>query len=278
MIARLRFTKMHGAGNDFVVIDRRTAQDELPRETIARIADRHTGVGFDQLLALERPTREDCVARYRIWNHDGSPALQCGNGVRCLVAWLARERAIDDRTVRLEGPAGIVEARFEADGTVAVAMGVPRFEPAAVPFDAEADTPVHELEAAGRRVAIGVASIGNPHAVVVVDDVDDAPVAELGPALESHPRFPERVNVGFAEVRSRGAIRLRVYERGAGETLACGSGACAAVAVLRRRDALDARVAVTLPGGTLAIEWPGGDAPLWMSGPAAFVFEGEWIP
>ena len=278
MSARLRFTKMHGAGNDFVVLDRRANPEDIPRETIARIADRHTGVGFDQLLTLERATREDCVARYRIWNSDGSPALQCGNGVRCLVAWLARERAIDDRTVRLEGPAGVVSARIDASGTVAVEMGVPRFAPSAVPFEARADAAVHELEAAGRTVAIGVASLGNPHAVLVVDDLDAAPVATLGPAIESHTRFPERANVGFAEIVSRGAIRLRVYERGAGETLACGSGACAAVAVLRRRDALDERVAVTLPGGTLAIEWPGGDAPLWMSGPAAFVFEGEWIP
>ncbi|HET9485051.1 MAG TPA: diaminopimelate epimerase [Xanthomonadales bacterium] len=278
MPAALRFTKMHGAGNDFVVLDRRTATHELSRETVVRMADRHTGVGFDQLLTLERATRPDCIARYRIWNSDGSAALQCGNGVRCLVAWLKRDGAIDDRETSLEGPAGVVAAQIAADGTVAVDMGVPRFAPAEVPFDAPEDAPVHRVEVAGREVALGVVSLGNPHAVIVVPDTDDAPVATLGPALESHPRFPERVNVGFAQVVTREAIRLRVHERGAGETRACGSGACAAVAVLRRRGALDSRVAVTLPGGTLAVEWPGEGRPLWLSGPAAFVFEGEWIP
>lgn len=277
-MAALRFTKMHGAGNDFVVLDRRTAEPELPRELVARMADRHRGVGFDQLLTVERPTRSDCVARYRIWNQDGSSALQCGNGVRCIVAWLKRDGAIDDREVRLEGPAGVVTARIGVDGSVAVEMGVPRFAPDEVPFVAAADAPFHVVAVDGRSVELGVASIGNPHAVVVVADTHTAPVATLGPALESHERFPERVNVGFAQVLTREAIRLRVYERGVGETLACGSGACAAVAVLRRRGALDARVAVTLPGGTLAIEWPGEGKPLWMSGPAAFVFEGEWIP
>lgn len=273
----LAFSKMHGAGNDFVVLDRRAAPEDLARDDVVRIAARRTGVGCDQVLTLERATREDCVARYRIWNRDGSPALQCGNGVRCLVAWLARDGAVDDRETRLEGPAGVVSARIDASGVVSVEMGVPRFEPAAVPFDAARDVPVHAVDVGGRMIELGVASIGNPHAVLVVADVDAAPVATLGPALESHPRFPERTNVGFAQVLSRESIRLRVHERGAGETLACGSGACAAVAVLRRRGALDSRVAVTLPGGTLAIEWPGEDEPLWMSGPAAFVFEGEWI-
>jgi len=272
----LRFSKMHGAGNDFIVLDRRTSQDELARDDIVRIAQRHTGVGCDQLLTLDRPTRDDCVARYRIWNCDGSAALQCGNGVRCLVAWLKRDGAIDDRTVKLEGPAGIVSARIAGHGAVSVEMGVPQFEPASVPFEAGGDASLHAIEADGRSVEIGVVSIGNPHAVLVVPDTDTAPVATLGPALESHVRFPERANIGFAQVLTREAIRLRVHERGAGETLACGSGACAAVAVLRRRGALDARVAVTLPGGTLVIEWPGEGQPLWMSGPAAFVFEGEW--
>ncbi|HVF34017.1 MAG TPA: diaminopimelate epimerase [Candidatus Saccharimonadia bacterium] len=273
----LSFSKMHGAGNDFVVLDRRAAQGELARDEVVRIAERRTGVGCDQLLTLERATREDCVARYRIWNRDGSAALQCGNGVRCLVAWLKRDGVVDDRVVKLEGPAGVVSARIAEDGSVSVEMGVPRFEPADIPFDAARDAPVHALDADGRAVEVGVVSIGNPHAVLVVSDTHTAPVATLGPAIESHPRFPERANVGFAQVLTREAIRLRVYERGAGETLACGSGACAAVAVLRRRGTLDARVAVTLPGGTLVIEWPGEGQPLWMSGPAAFVFEGEWI-
>jgi len=276
-MAGLAFTKMHGAGNDFVVLDRRAATEELSRELVQHLADRHTGVGFDQLLTLERPTRADALARYRIWNSDGSVALQCGNGVRCLVAWLARDGTIDDRQVKLEGPAGMVAARIDSDGIVAVEMGVPRFAPRDVPFEATEDAPIHLVDVDGRSIELGVVSIGNPHAVLTVSDTHTAPVATLGAALERHARFPERVNVGFAQVLSRDAIRLRVYERGVGETRACGSGACAAVAVLRRRGALDARVAVTLPGGTLVVEWPGGDATLWMSGPAAFVFEGEWI-
>ena len=273
----LRFSKMHGAGNDFVVLDRRSESEEPARELVARMADRHTGIGFDQLLTIERPTRPDCVARYRIWNSDGSVARQCGNGVRCLVAWLRRDGAIDDREVSLESPAGVVSARIGTDGTVAVEMGVPRFAPGDVPCDATQDADVHVVAVGSQAIELGVVSLGNPHAVVVVEDTGTAPVATLGPALESHARFPERVNVGFAQVLTREAIRLRVFERGAGETRACGSGACAAVAVLRRRGALDSRVAVTLPGGTLAIEWPGENEPLWMSGPAAFVFEGEWI-
>ena len=272
----LNFTKMHGAGNDFVVLDRRTFRVPLEAALVARMADRHRGVGFDQLLTLEPPTRADCDAAYLIWNADGSAARQCGNGVRCLVAWLARAEGSGPRELRLEGPAGVVACRIDATGAVHVDMGVPRFAPREVPFDAASDAFEHEIEATGERLRVGVASMGNPHAVLEVADVDNAPVARLGPALESHPRFPDRCNVGFAQRVDDRQIRLRVYERGVGETLACGTGACAAVAVLRRRGLLGDDVAVELPGGTLRIAWQGEGAPLWMSGPAAFVFEGIW--
>ena len=275
-MSALRFTKMHGAGNDFVVLDRRNDATPLDPQDIARIGDRHRGVGFDQLLTIEAPTSIDAVASYRIWNQDGSQALQCGNGVRCIVAWLARAGAVArGERLRLDGPAGGVEATIDARGQVRVAMGVPRFDPVAVPFVADADAKTHTLDVDGESVEIGVASMGNPHALLVVDDVATAPVERLGPRIERHARFPRRVNVGFAQLVDRGAIRLRVFERGVGETLACGSGACAAAAILRRRNLLDERVAVTLPGGTLAIEWAGEGEPLWMSGPATFVFEGE---
>ena len=273
----IRFTKMHGAGNDFVVLDRREATAPLDPALVRAMADRHTGVGFDQLLTIERPLRADSTAAYAIRNADGSAARQCGNGVRCLVAWLRRDGVAGAGALQLEGPAGLVSCTLAADGSVEVDMGVPRFEPAAVPFDADADAPAHALGVDGHVYEIGVASMGNPHAVLRVDAVADAPVTALGPRIERHPRFPDRCNVGFAELRGRGAIGLRVWERGVGETLACGTGACAAVAVLRRQGLLDARVAVTLPGGTLTIEWPGEGHALRMSGPAAFAFDGEWI-
>jgi diaminopimelate epimerase len=271
----LSFTKMHGAGNDFVVIDRRHADVPLPPARVRALGDRHTGVGFDQLLTLERAQRADSVAAYRIFNTDGSEAEQCGNGVRCLVAWLARDGAVARGRVQLDGPAGPVECEIAADGRVRVAMGVPRFDPAAVPFDAPADAPLHAVEIDGQRVELGVASMGNPHAVLEVADTATAPVATLGPCLERHARFPQRANVGFAQVLAHDAIRLRVFERGVGETLACGSGACAAVAVLARRGRVGTRVAVTLPGGTLDIEWAGAGSPIVMSGPTAFVFDAQ---
>ncbi|HET7842754.1 MAG TPA: diaminopimelate epimerase [Xanthomonadales bacterium] len=269
------FTKMHGAGNDFVVVDRRRVDVPLPPDRVRALGDRHTGVGFDQLLTLERAREPGSVAAYRIYNTDGSDAEQCGNGVRCLVAWLARDGAVAAGRVRLDGPAGPVDCEIAPDGRVRVAMGVPRFAPAEVPFDAAADAPLHAVELDGTRVELGVASMGNPHAVLEVADAANAPVATLGPALERHVRFPQRVNVGFAQVLARDAIRLRVFERGVGETLACGSGACAAVAVLARRGRVGQRVAVTLPGGTLDIEWAGDGAPIVMSGPTAFVYEGR---
>lgn len=273
----LRFSKMHGIGNDFVVLDRRV-QPGLPAPDLVRaMADRHTGVGFDQLMVLGPPRTTRSLASYRILNADGSEARQCGNGLRCLVAWLHRENPLSG-PVQLDGPAGPVACEVLADGRIRAGMGVPGFAPAEVPFVADAEADAYELEIDGSPVSIGIASIGNPHAVLEVDDVAAAPVARLGPAIERHPRFPQRANVGFAQVLGARAIRLRVFERGVGETLACGSGACAAAAVLLRRGRVASPVAVTLPGGTLEIDWAGGTAPLSMAGPAAFVFEGTWNP
>lgn len=274
----LRFTKMHGIGNDFVVVDRRSGEVPLDEAWVRALGDRHTGVGFDQLLVLEAPSRADCRAAYRIFNPDGSSARQCGNGVRCLVAWLHRDAPFDG-AIRLEGPAGVVACERLPDGRVRVDMGVPRFEPAGIPFDAADAGPWHALVLAdGTRVAVGVASMGNPHAVLRVDDVGAADVDRVGPQVERHPRFPDRANVGFAQVVDAHALRLRVFERGVGETRACGSGACAAAAVLLRDGALASPVAVHLPGGTLEIAWDGEGRALSMAGPAAFVFEGVWNP
>jgi diaminopimelate epimerase len=274
----LRFTKMHGAGNDFVVVDRRTTPIDIDVSLARAMGDRHTGVGFDQLLAIEDSPRGDCIAAYRIWNTDGSEALQCGNGVRCIAAWLQRDGAVVGGALRLHGPAGVVDCTLEPDGRVRVDMGVPRFAPAEVPFEADGDRPSHEVNVGGRKVAIGVVSMGNPHAVLDVDDVEAVTIPMLGESIGRHPRFPQGCNVGFAQVMSSDAIRLRVIERGVGETLACGTGACAAVAVLRRSGRVGPRVAVTLPGGTLDIAWPGEGSMLTKTGPAAFVYEGEWLP
>ncbi|MFN7550605.1 MAG: diaminopimelate epimerase [Pseudomonadota bacterium] len=273
----MRFSKMHGIGNDFVVLDRRE-QPGLPAADLVRaMADRHTGVGFDQMMVLEPPRTPGSVGAYRILNADGSEARQCGNGLRCLVAWLHREDPLCG-LVQLDGPAGPVVCEVLADGRIRAGMGVPGFAPAEVPFVADAEVDAYELDIDGSPVSIGIASIGNPHAVLEVDDTATAPVSRLGPAIERHPRFPQRANVGFAQVVGARAIRLRVFERGVGETLACGSGACAAAAVLLRRGRVASPVAVTLPGGTLEIDWAGGTAPLSMAGPAAFVFEGTWNP
>lgn len=280
----LRFTKMHGAGNDFVVLDLRRAAAPPTPELCRALADRRTGVGCDQILTVEPPRSLGAAASYRIWNADGSSSQQCGNGARCVAAWLLRDSVELDAERCLAG-------HFELDsptGTHAVdvldlhhyriAMGTPRFAPpAAIPlagFDASLDEYTVDID--GRPLRFGAVSMGNPHAVVEVDDVDAAPVATLGPALQRHAAFPESVNVGFAEVVARDRIRLRVFERGVGETLACGSGACAAAAVLMRRGRIDRAIAVELPGGTLSIVWPDDDDEISMSGPTAFVFEGEW--
>ncbi len=283
----VKFTKMHGAGNDFVVLDLRTdgiASALLAQDAAAlcrALADRHTGVGCDQILTVEPPRSAGAAVSYRIWNADGTASSQCGNGARCIAAWIARERAtepgFDPAHFALDSPAGMHAVDALGGGMYRIAMGVPAFAPHDVPlhgYDAPRDP--YPLELDGEVVPVGAVSMGNPHAVVEVDDVEHAPVVALGARLQVHAAFPRSCNVGFAQVVSRGRIRLRVFERGAGETLACGSGACAAAAVLMRRGRVDRDVVVSLPGGELRIAWPDDGAQLLMSGPAAFVFEGEW--
>jgi diaminopimelate epimerase len=275
---RLQFTKMHGAGNDFVVVDGRDsawrAQLGQPA-AIARLCDRHRGVGCDQLMVLEHADAADAAFGYRIFNADASPARQCGNGVRCLAAWIERA-GLARAPFRLDSPAGPVAVRRDRDGALSVALSEPRFAPADVPYTGAAGE--GELSLGQQTVRFSVASLGNPHAVVQVDDVASAPVAAVGAALQQDPRFPDRCNVGFVQLLDRRHARLRVYERGAGETLACGSGACAAAAVLIRAGLADAPLSLALPGGTLVVDWAGSGHPAWLSGPVAFVFDGEWMP
>ncbi|WP_131110410.1 diaminopimelate epimerase [Sulfuricystis thermophila] len=272
---KIRFTKMQGLGNDFVVLDA-VRQNFVPTPAQARwLADRHFGVGCDQILVVERPTREDADFRYRIFNADGSEVEQCGNGARCFVRFVHEQGLTDKREIRVETQAGIIVPRLEDDGEVTVEMGVPNFQPAEIPFLTDSDALVQTLEFAGRSAAITAVSMGNPHAVQVVDNVASAPVARDGPLIEAHPRFPKRVNAGFMEVVDRHHIRLRVYERGAGETLACGTGACAAVVVGIRRNLLDSPVCVVTRGGELTVAWDGMGQPVRMTGPAVTVFTGE---
>jgi diaminopimelate epimerase len=271
----LTFTKMHGLGNDFIVFDS-ARPDALPGPTRLRaLADRHTGIGFDQALVLEPPRRAGTVVYYRIFNADGSEVEQCGNGARCVAAHVARRTGLGTGELVMDSPAGLVHARMREDGEVSVAMGVPDFAPCAIAFVAEREAAAYALEVDGRTLEIGAVSIGNPHAVLRVDSVASAPVDSLGPRVENHPRFERRTNVGFLEVVSPTHVRLRVFERGVGETQACGTGACGAVAVGRRRGWLDARVAVDLPGGRLGIEWQGDGEQIWLTGPTATVFEGH---
>ena len=272
----LRFSKMHGAGNDFVVLDLRGGRPAPGAALAAALGNRHTGVGFDQLLTVEDANRPDCVARYRIWNADGSAAQQCGNGARCIAAWLRRDGAATGRQFRLDSPAGLIDVECLDDDRYALAMGLPEFRPERVPFTAPAESLHYQLALEGGWARFGAVSMGNPHAVLDVPSVADAPVHALGAALQARPEFPEGVNVGFAQVLAPDRLRLRVFERGAGETLACGSGACAAVAVLARQGRVGRHVFVELPGGTLEIHWPADDGPITMAGPAAFVFEGEY--
>jgi len=273
----IRFSKMHGAGNDFVLIDVRGGQS-LPNAALARaIGNRHTGVGFDQLLTIEASDLPDCVAGYRIWNSDGSQAQQCGNGARCVAAWLVRDGAASPPAFKVESPAGVIDVECLADGRFALDMGLPEFAPSAIPFNAAIELAQYQVVLAGKPISFGAVSMGNPHAVIVVDDIAQAPVTAIGPMLQAAGDFPEGVNVGFAQIVSPAEINLRVFERGAGETLACGSGACAAVAVLVRQGRVGRHVEVNLPGGTLVIDWPADAAPVRMAGPATFVFEGEWL-
>ena len=275
---KLAFSKMQGIGNDFVMVDCRQRAFPLDAAEIRAIADRHTGVGFDQLISIEPPRDTSCAFYYGLWNADGSPAGQCGNGVRCVAAWLHRagELSIGD-TVRLESPSGPVAVRLIGPNEVTVDMGVPMLAPVRIPFRADTTATRYAIEVDGHVLEIGALSMGNPHAVVEVADLHAPELSRLGPLLTTHDRFPEGANAGFVQKIDRGQLRLRVHERGVGWTQACGTGACAAMAVLRLREEVDERVNVALPGGTLTIDWAGPGHTLWMTGPASFVFEGEWL-
>ncbi|HEV8018226.1 MAG TPA: diaminopimelate epimerase [Steroidobacteraceae bacterium] len=272
---RIDFTKMHGVGNDFVVFDAPVDESLLRPERLRSLADRRTGIGFDQALVLEAPRRADSAVYYRIFNADGDEVEQCGNGARCIAALLHRRGLTRDGAITLESPAGPIRARIETGERVAVDLGVPDFTPAALPFTAPREADSYPLEVAGTLVEIGAVSLGNPHAVLTVPSVDEAPVATLGPAIERHARFPRRVNVGFLEIVARSEVRLRVYERGAGETRSCGTGACAAVAVGRRRGLLESQVQVGVRGGELQVNWAGTGEHIWLTGPTRISFAGH---
>ncbi len=273
-VTRLEFIKMHGLGNDFAVFDAPEAAP-LDGALIRRLADRHTGIGFDQALILEPARRADTAIFYRIFNADGVEVEQCGNGARCIAALLAARGLARTGAVTMDSPAGLIRARVQDRGLISVDMGPVRFDPRSLPFDAPAEAERYALEVAGSPVEVGAVSIGNPHAVLAVESVDTAGVERLGPAIERHARFPNRVNVGFMQVVDRSHIRLRVYERGAGETLACGTGACAAVAVGRRWGELDREVHVSVRGGELRVNWNGPGENIWLTGPAEVSFAGH---
>ena len=272
----LKFTKMQGLGNDFVVLDGIRQRVELSAAQIRLLADRRFGVGCDQVLLVERATG-DADFRYRIFNADGGEVEQCGNGARCFVIFVRAQGLTSERELRVETAGGLIYPRLEDDGQVTVDIGVPRFAPEDVPFTGGKGAIDETLEVDGGAVRLSVLSMGNPHAVQQVADVDAAPVATQGPRIENHARFPRRVNAGYMQVVDRATIRLRVWERGAGETLACGTGACAAVVTGIRRGLLDSPVRVRTRGGELGIAWAGDGQPVHMTGPAAAVFDGEWI-
>ncbi len=288
----INFTKMHGLGNDFVVIDALSQSVALTPGQLRFMADRHFGIGCDQILLVEAPTVPGVDFRYRIYNADGGEVEQCGNGVRCFARFVLDKHLTTKREISVETQAGIISTQIETNGLITVNMGVPQFAPTDIPFLADTQASAYTLEIAGQqllppipasaalgrpaqRISIGVVSMGNPHAVMHVDNVDTAPVATLGPQIEQHARFPRRVNAGFMQIIDRSHIRLRVYERGTGETRACGTGACAAVAVGRQQGLLDETVTVDLPGGTLLIRWAEEGKSAWMTGPAVSVFEGK---
>ncbi len=272
---KLKFTKMHGLGNDFVVLDGISQTIQLSGEQFRFLADRHFGVGCDQILLVERPSSSTADFRYRIFNADGGEVGQCGNGARCFVRFVHDKGLTQKTEISVETASGIIYPRLEADGQVTVNMGAPRFEPAQIPFVAPQRALTYPLPVGDQTIDISALSMGNPHAVLVVHDVDSAPVAEQGPLIENHLAFPARVNAGFMQIVDRGRIRLRVFERGSGETLACGTGACAAAVAGITRGMLDKEVTVATRGGELAIRWEGEGQAVWMTGPAETVFEGE---
>lgn len=272
---QLRFTKMHGLGNDFVVLDLITQRFNLSARHVRHLADRRFGVGCDQVLVVEVPQQTDVDFRYRIFNADGSEVEQCGNGARCFAKFVRDKKLTGKRTLRVETKAGVIELRMADNRHIHVDMGEPILEPSQIPIVANSQLALYSIEIRNRNYAISAVSMGNPHAVLQVDDIDTADVANLGPAIEGHKMFPQRVNAGFMQVLDRGHIKLRVFERGVGETLACGSGACAAVVAGHLQGLLDNHVDVELPGGSLHIEWPGHGHPVIMTGPATTVFEGQ---
>jgi diaminopimelate epimerase len=273
---RIEFTKMHGLGNDFIVFESATAAAELTPAQWRALADRHRGVGFDQALVIEPPRRDGTEAYYRIFNADGLEVEQCGNGARCIADYLRQHGRSHNGAVRMDCPGGLIDARVPGSGSVAVNMGVPDFTPGAAHFDTQGQSgPSYLIDVDGVTVQGGVVSMGNPHLVLRVDDIATAPVTRLGPPLERHARFARRVNVGFMQVLSRSHVRLRVFERGVGETQAGGTGACGAVAVGRRDGLLDDIVRVSLPGGDLSVRWPGEGQALWLEGPAEVSFRGQ---
>jgi diaminopimelate epimerase len=271
---RIEFLKMQGLGNDFLVFDA-AADAHLDAGTLRALGNRHTGVGFDQALMLERPRDADSRVFYRVFNSDGTEVEQCGNGARCIAALLYARAPELGRDLLMGSLGGRVRAHVRDDGLVSVDMGVPNFDPRALPMVAAAEAPLYSLKVDGADVEIGAVSMGNPHAVLSVPDVKAAPLERFGPSIEHHPCFPQGVNVGFMQIVGRGSIRLRVFERGVGETLACGTGACAAVAVGRRHGLLDEDVQVELPGGTAMISWPAHTGHMWLTGPATTVFTGS---
>ena len=271
---------MHGAGNDFVVFDALAGASLLAPAKLRSLADRRTGIGFDQALVLQPPRQPGTAVFYRVFNADGEEVEQCGNGARCIAALLHRRGLARNGEITLDSPSGQIRAHIGARPgssviAVSVEMGVPDFDPAALPFEAAEAADSYPLEVAGGNVEIGVVSLGNPHAVLSVHSSERAPVGTLGPAIERHPRFPRRVNVGFLEIVTPAEIRLRVHERGAGETPSCGTGACAAVAIGRRRGLLDEEVRVLVRGGELRVNWAGPGEPIWLTGPAEVSFEGH---
>jgi diaminopimelate epimerase len=271
---RIEFLKMQGLGNDFLVFDAPAADAHLDSTRLRALADRRTGIGFDQALMLENPRDPSSRVFYRVFNSDGTEVEQCGNGARCIAALLYARAPELGRDFTMGSMGGVVRAHVADDGMVSVDMGVPDFDPRSLPMDAAAEAPRYSLHVDGVDVEIGAVSMGNPHAVLQVPDVKTAPLERFGPSIENHSRFPKRTNVGFMQIVDRGHIRLRVYERGVGETLACGTGACAAVAVGRRRGLLDNDVRVDLPGGTARVSWDAAGEHLWLTGPAATVFSG----
>jgi diaminopimelate epimerase len=272
---RIDFLKMQGLGNDFLVFDAAAADTGLDSNKLRALSHRRTGIGFDQALMLGPPRDANSRVFYRIFNADGTEAEQCGNGARCIAALMYARAPELGRDLVMGSAGGAVHARVLTGGMVSVDMGVPNFDPRALPMEAEAEAPMYSLNADGANIQIGAVSIGNPHAVLRVPDVKTAPLERIGPSIENHPRFPKRTNVGFMQIVDRGHIRLRVFERGVGETLACGTGACAAAAVGRRHGLLDEDVQVDLPGGTAMVSWPAQTGHLWLTGPATTVFSGS---